>query len=153
MSSRSLNGSDMSRPLPGQPLPLPALFIEVTVYPVISHSVTQPMQWVKNPALDALWHHVGVIMAAAACIGRVAHRTPCMLSYVEFHGGAFVYALPRRTATICARMASAISSGVCAPMLMPMGPWMRPICSSVTPASRSRRSRRSRVPRLPIAPT
>lgn len=62
-------------------------------------------------------------------------------------------ALPWRTATICAMIASAISSGVRAPMSRPMGPWMWPICSSVTPSARNRASRCSRVPRLPIAPT
>lgn len=94
-----------------------------------------------------------------------AHQYACARSRADFRPGwrdpeetlswltRNVHALPRRAATICARMASAISSGVRAPISRPIGPWICAICSSVTPASRSRRSRRSRVPRLPIAPT
>src|SRR5215216_3661371 len=43
-----------------------------------------------------------------------------------------------RTATISARMLSAISSGVSPPMLRPIGAWSRARCSSSTPAARSR---------------
>ena len=82
-----------------------------------------------------------------------------MFSYVEFHpdrmrprgsrslflrtyrGGASFMPCPGGRRRSAPRMASAISSGDFAPMSRPMGPWMRAIWASLTPASRSRWSR------------
>ena len=55
-------------------------------------------------------------------------------------------------AMISPAMATAVSSGVRAPMSRPMGLLMRASCSSVTPSSFRRAVRLSWVLRLPIAP-
>src|SRR5690606_26558585 len=57
-----------------------------------------------------------------------------------------------RLATSSARMASAISAGLTAPMDRPMGAWIRPISAGVKPACVSRSTRRPCVFREPSAP-
>src|SRR5262249_16470283 len=57
-------------------------------------------------------------------------------------------AAPRRTAVICARIATAISAGDSAPMSRPTGPWMRAPSASLKPAAVSRPRRAACVFRL-----
>ena len=60
---------------------------------------------------------------------------------------------PYRSATISARIASAVSAGSRPPRSSPIGPRSRPSSASVTPASSSRARRSAWVLREPTAPT
>src|SRR5690606_11733096 len=72
----------------------------------------------------------------------------------ELHAATSARAVaPRRTATISARMATAISAGETAPIARPIGAWIRASSALVNPAASMRRRRAAWVLRLPSAPT
>ena len=80
---------------------------------------------------------------------RRAHRTAGSVARAE----SMPPLRPRRTVTISARIASAVSSALAAPTSSPIGAWIRARSASPKPCVRSHAKRCSFVRRLPIAPT
>src|ERR1700736_3121570 len=118
----------------------------------------------ENPALKQ--QHPMVVVRYEQRLGqhsaldplRAQARAPKRLGLHATEAGADVKpgigppTFPCRTATICARIASAVSSAVCAPMSSPIGAWTRSRLAASTPAAVSRATRSRCVFLLPMAP-